>query len=156
MYILIKKKTTMESDRYQQNSKLFIIGILCLFGSIACIGFGLYIAPPLFWGIHYAIPEFPYTAANYLQEEYHLTAIGSIWLVFLSFIVPGLLMGLIAYLISNRIDNAIYHIEPESRPETETEDPLKLRESTGLGLKVIGLMVIMLILIFLLQWLITG
>lgn len=142
----------MEYDRYQQNSKLFILSVICLFGSIACMVFGLYVAPPLFWGIHYAIPEFLYTTVAYLQEVYKLSAFASTWLLLLCFWIPGVIMGIIAYVCTNRIENAIYHIEPKHRTEEEQQH---LQESTGFGLKVLSLMIIMLILIFLLQWLIS-
>jgi hypothetical protein len=143
----------MEYDRYQQNSKLFILSIICLFGSITSIGFGLYILPPLLWGIHYGIPEFLFTTVSYLQEVYKFSATTSTWLVLLCFLIPGFIMGFVSYLLSTHIENAIYHIEPKHRTEEEQQN---LKESTGFGLKILSLMIIMLILIFLLQWLISA
>jgi hypothetical protein len=143
----------MEYDRYQQNHSLFIIAMSCLVLSMGLFGFSIYIAPALIWEIHYNIPPFVINWREILHLEYEYTEKASAWLVFLTFFIPACIAGYIAYLTSNQLENQVYHIEPETPDPTVVEERSEdLRESTGLGLKIFLLIVMVIIVTVIFQW----
>ncbi|KTD00312.1 hypothetical protein OQJ19_16245 [Fluoribacter gormanii] len=148
----------MEQDRFSSNSKLYILGMICL---VLCLGlffFSLYILPFLAWGLNYNVPEVILTLLSSLQDDYNYTVGASKLIVWLIFFVPGLITGLISYFVSNYIDNNIYKSELNIKEEQESPSTKQIgkeiKESAGFGLKILGLMILIVIAIFLLQYLI--
>ncbi|WP_131794562.1 hypothetical protein [Fluoribacter gormanii] len=148
----------MEQDRFSSNSKLYILGMICL---VLCLGlffFSLYILPFLAWGLNYNVPEVILTLLSSLQDDYNYTVGTSKLIVWLIFFVPGLITGLISYFVSNYIDNNIYKSELNIKEEQESPSTKQIgkeiKESAGFGLKILGLMILIVIAIFLLQYLI--
>ena len=144
----------MEPDRYQQNSKLFIIGIICLLLSLSLFAYSLYILPYLLLGWVYDVPEFIMSWQEWLKQEYNFSELSAAWLIFLTFIIPALLCGYISYRTSNEVDNEIYGIVPE-KTETEQQETSNVRETLGFGFKVILLIILVLVVVSLLEWLLT-
>ncbi|KTD68305.1 MULTISPECIES: hypothetical protein [Legionella] len=150
----------MEQDRFGSNSKLYILGMICL---VLCLGlffFSLYILPYLAWGLNYNVPAIVLDLLGSLQDEYNYTVGASKLIVWLIFFVPSMITGLISYFVSNHIDNNLY--KSELKVEEEEENPptkqigKEIKESAGLGLKILGLMILIVLVIFLLQYLIQA
>ena len=88
------------------------------------------------------------------QEKYNYSEESSRTIVWLIFFIPGILAGLISYLVSNYIDNQIY--KAEVKPDDEEnfrriEKKQARRESAVFSLKILGLMILVVFIIFLLQ-----
>lgn len=150
----------MEQDRFGSNSKLYILGMICL---VLCLGlffFSLYILPYLAWGLNYNVPDFVLDLISSFQDNYNYTDGASKLITWLIFFVPCVITGLISYFVSNHIDNNLY--KSELKPEIEEEAPptkhigREIKESAGFGLKILGLMIVIIIAIFLLQYLIQA
>lgn len=144
----------MENDRYQQNSKLFVIGLICLLISLSLFAFGLYILPYLLWNWSYNVPEFVFVWREWLKETYNFSDSGASWSMILIFIIPAIITGFISHLASNRIDNQIYGVEQEkstSMPEIKKD----IRESLGFGFKIFLLIILVLVAVALVQWLVA-
>ena len=147
----------MEPDRYQQNSKLFIIGIVCLLLSLSLFAYSFYLLPHLLFGWVYDLPGFIFHWREWLKQKYNFSEVGAAWTIFLSFSIPALVCGYISYLTSNKVDNEIYGILPEDK-ETEEEriQPTSAKEDgLGFGFKLTLAIILVLMLISLLQWLLT-
>lgn len=144
----------MEYDRYQQNSKLFIIGIICLLLCLSLGAFSLYIIPSLLAGWVYNIPEFILVWQQRLIERHNFSQFGAGGVICLFFLISTLISGYISYWASNRIDDEIYGLNLE-KPKPEVEAHSDLKESFGFGFKVLLLIILTLVAIFFLQWLLT-
>ncbi|HAT3856388.1 hypothetical protein ACKOUJ_06990 [Legionella pneumophila] len=144
----------MQHNIYE-NSKLHILGIICLVTSLGLFFFSLYIVPFLIWQLDYDIPDFISNMIAYGEDEYYFSPITSKTLVWLIFFTPSIIMGYLSYYISNYIDKN--YLEPqekllESMQEKSPSKPAgRGRDSTILGLKIILLMVLIVAIIFLLQ-----
>ncbi|KTD41357.1 hypothetical protein [Legionella parisiensis] len=150
----------MEQDRFGSNSKLYILGMICL---VLCLGlffYSLYILPYLAWGLNYNVPDIVLTMLSSLQDDYNYTVGASKLIVWLIFFVPCVITGLISYFVSNYIDNNIYkaelRVEEESENAPRKQIGKEIKESAGFGLKILGLMILIVIVIFLLQYLIQS
>lgn len=147
----------MEQDRFKANSKLYILGMICL---VLCLGFlflSVYILPYFIWGLNYHIPAFVLNLVALFEDNYEYSGTYSKFLVWLIFVIPALITGLISYFVSNYIDNQIYHIDTlklEDENFTPKEMGAEMKESTSLGLKILGLMLLIVVVILLLQFII--
>lgn len=145
----------MDYNQYQQNNKLFITGIICLVFSLSLIFFSLYIAPNFIWDLNYDIPDFIVEQISYFQDNYEFTTAGSKFIVWLFYFILGVVTGIISLYISQKIDHIVLHDElniednEEQKPGVDVKEELK--ESAGLGAKIILLMVAIIVVIFLLQ-----
>ncbi len=149
----------MEYDRYQQNSKLFVIGIICLLLSLALFAFGFYILPYIVWNWHYDVPGFVLTWREWFKEEYNYSEKGAALLVFSLFIMPAIACGYISQRISNYIDNQIYGIGSPETPTEEVEEEVEGKDAHfGLkfGLKIALLIILVLIAVTFFEWLLIG
>lgn len=142
---------------HDQNNKLFILGIICLVLCIALVLFSVFIIPYLIWSLNYNVPETVLAFIAYFEDNYYFTEPASRLIVWLLFFIPGLIAGFLSYIISYKIDNKVLGLETE-KEETEEEsiqrtDRIKkdLRESAGLGLKILILMLLILGLFLLVQ-----
>ncbi|ASQ45869.1 hypothetical protein [Legionella clemsonensis] len=143
----------MEHSRLQQNSVLFIVGIISLVLSLVLFVFSLYIIPFLFWDWVYDVPEFISIWREWLKSEYNFTHMGATWSIFLMLIAPSLLFGYISYLASNYIDNRIYHLVPD-KVENEMQEEIRrdLRDTLLAIVKVLGAIALVLIIVSIIQW----
>ncbi|KTC86756.1 hypothetical protein [Legionella brunensis] len=146
----------MEYDRFQQNSVLFVIGIITLLLSLSLFAFSFYILPFLLFDWVYDVPEFISIWREWLKEEYTFTDTGASWLILLIFIIPALIFGYISYLASNYIDNRLYNVVPK-RAENERQGELKkdIQETLGFVLKILGAIILILVGISIIQWLLA-
>ncbi|MBA4697189.1 MAG: hypothetical protein H2069_07370 [Legionella sp.] len=131
----------MESDRYQKNSKLFIIGIISLLFSLSLLAFSLYILPYLLWDLFYRVPAFVLNWREGIKNFYEISELGAAWIVFLIFIIPAVFFGYISYLTSNYIDDRIFNPAPltTEKPEVEKKE---LRETFGWVFKILGMILL--------------
>lgn len=144
----------MEPDRYQSNNKLYIVGIICLISSLSLFFFSLYIVPFLIWHLNYEVPSIVSVLAANFEQQYNFTEGQANTLVWFIFFIPSLITGYIAYYVSNRIDNQIYKLggaEQQEKKPTAPQATREIRESAGLALKIIFLMVAIVAVILLLQ-----
>ncbi|WP_454782363.1 hypothetical protein [Legionella sp. WA2022007384] len=148
----------MEQDRFGNNSKLYILGMICLVLCLGLLFYSLYILPYLAWGLNYNVPEVVMTLLSSLQDDYNYTVGASKVIVWLIFFVPSLITGLISYFVSNHIDNNLYKSELHTKEEQENPPSKQIgkeiKESAGFGLKILSLMILIVTAIFLLQYLI--
>ncbi len=145
----------MEPDRYKINNKLYVLGIICLVVALSLFSFSLFIAPFLLWQLNYDVPELITNLITLFEGKYEYGAVSSKFLVWMIFFIPSLITGFLAYYISNRIDREIYKSEfPDRYMEKMSisgEISKQLRDSAGLGLKIILLMIVIVIIVLLLH-----
>lgn len=103
----------METDRYQQNHSLFILGLVSLLLSLSLLAFSCYNMPYLLFNWRYDVPEFIIMLHAWLVSTYSMTDHHASWVIVASLFSSSILFGIIAYIASNRIDNAIYDIKQE-------------------------------------------
>lgn len=139
----------------QQNNKLFISGIICLVLCLSLIAFSLYLAPNFIWDLHYDTPEFIANQIAYFDNDKEYTTAGSKLIVWLCYFIPGLLFGVASTYISQKIDRVVLHDELNIDTEAEEQAAInvkeELKESAGLGVKIIVLMIAIIVIVFLLQ-----
>ncbi|WED44351.1 hypothetical protein [Legionella cardiaca] len=146
----------MEYDRFQQNSVLFIIGMIALLLSLSLFAFAFYILPFLLFNWIYDVPEFISIWREWLREEYGFTLMGASWLMLLMFVLPALIFGFISYYASNYIDDRLYHLVPEkTNPEKQVEVRRDIQETLGFILKILGAIILILVGISIVQWLLS-
>ncbi|ARB91298.1 hypothetical protein [Legionella longbeachae] len=150
----------MEQDRFSHNQKLYILGMICLLLGLGLFVFSLYIIPFFIWDLNYNVPYFILALLNLFQEEYNYSIEASKVIVWLIFFIPGIVTGLISYVVSNYIDNQIYKAEQKSEENQgnlyNQEKRIVRQESIFFSLKILGLMILFVFLIFLFQYLIQS
>lgn len=151
----IRGMGAMEPDRYKANHKLYILGIICLVVALSLFSFSLFIAPFLLWQLDYDVPEIITNLITLFEDKYEYGTVASKLSVWMIFFLPSLIAGFFAYYISNRIDSEIYKVEIPERYEEKMpvseEISKQIRESAGLGLKILLLMIIIVVIVLLLQ-----
>jgi len=145
----------MEHDRYGSNKALFVFGMCCLLLSVILIVFGFYISPYVMFGLQYDVPEFVIFWQTKLSNtsQYPQFATGLFMVAF--FIIPGLLLGLIAHKISNHIDQSLLI---EKKKEEDNSAMLASNNTVkvlSLTTKIIILAALLLIALFTVEWLIS-
>lgn len=145
----------MEYDRLGKNSKVFFFGITCLVVSLGLFLFCLYILPYFIWELSYNIPDFILDLLAKLQDSYHYTSMGSKTIIWLLFFIPCIITGLISYFVSHYIDsqNGLEPTVVEQEKLDGAQIKKEIKESASLGLKIFGLMVVIVVAILLLQYL---
>lgn len=148
----------MEPDRFNNNHKLYILGIICLVACISLFFFSMYIAPFLLWQLNYDVPDLVTSLITLFNEEYELSLTASRVLTWFVFFIPCIITGLISYYISNRIEDKIYHFDSEVSEEdkkTHSFDVQKqIKESASIVFKIVLLMIVIVVIILFLQLLI--
>lgn len=144
----------MEGDRFEQNSKLFIIGLICLLISLTLFAFGLYILPYLLWNWSYNVPEFVYYWREWFREYYDISEVSASWIMILIFIIPAIITGFISHLASNYIDNQIHGIEQEKTTKLP-EIKKNVQETLSFGFKILLLIILVLIAVAFVQWIVA-
>ncbi|KGP63817.1 membrane protein [Legionella norrlandica] len=148
----------MQGNMYE-NSKLHIVGIICLVISLGLFFFSIYIIPYLIWGLYYDVPDFVSNMISYAEDQYYYSTATSRVIVWLIFFVPSLITGYFSYYISNYIDKKNLKLteefEEKAQEELKSKSLGQIRDSTILGIKIILLMILILAVIFLLQTLIS-
>lgn len=143
----------MDRESLQRNEVYYIIGIVSLCISLGLFALSFYILPNLAFGWRYELPEFVPVWINLLQESYHLSEKASAWVIFLGLFLPALLLVIIADILSNRVENRIYHLE-EERP-TQKRAPVQHTESSRLILKILGIIILVFVAAQFFQWIIS-
>lgn len=145
----------MEPDRFKNNHILYIVGLISLIFSVSLLFFSLYILPYLIWKLNYQVPDTLEYLITIFEESYDYTPAKSKILAWLVFFIPSLLLGLVSYVTSNRIDNEIYKpdadINEEDTPPAAPELRKEIKETASVGFKIIALMVVIVVIILLLQ-----
>jgi len=145
---------SMDPDRFQQNSKLFILGLVSLLVCLSLLTFGLYILPFLLWKWNYDVPALVLQLREWFKDSYDFSEIGASWMVFLIFIIPALICGYISQWSSNYIEKKMYHLDNPD-PEKTKEIQKDLKESMSLGLKITLLIILVIIAVTIVQWLLA-
>ncbi|MBA3537827.1 MAG: hypothetical protein H0T84_14660 [Tatlockia sp.] len=143
----------MEPDRYQQNSKLFVIGLICLLLCLSLLAIALFILPYLLWDWRYGVPGMVLELHEWFKENYDFSDGGASWMVFLTFIIPALICGFISQWASNYIERKMYGLD-EARPGRRMEIHKDLQESVSFGLKIFILIILVVLGVALVEWLI--
>ncbi len=145
----------MEYDRLSSDNKIFFFGIFCLVLCLGFVLFSLYILPYMIWNLHYDIPAVILNLLAKLVDDYHYTSTSSKIMVWLLFIVPGLISGFISYLVSHYIDSQNGLEPPIEEQEKLDHAQIKkeIKESANLGLKILSLMIGVVLIIFFIEYL---
>lgn len=141
----------MEPDRYQQNSRAFVSGMMCLLISMTLLAFSLYLLPFLVLSCVYNVPDFIINYCQWLIDNYGYSQRGAGIIVFLSLFLPGLMAGWFSCTASNNIDDEIHHIS-DYAPEVALKKQRK-SEVTLFSLKVLAVIIAVLVVLMLVQWL---
>jgi hypothetical protein len=83
---------------------IFFIGIACLVITLGTLLFALYILPFLIWNLSYDVPGFVSELMATFQDYYGFSVRVGKLLVWLVFVIPGLITGYLSYYISHLID----------------------------------------------------
>ncbi|HHL3494055.1 TPA: hypothetical protein ACQ53F_002923 [Legionella pneumophila] len=145
----------MDNSWYDDNSKLSVMGIICLIIFLVLLFFSLFIMPFLIWELHYNVPDFVSRMIAYLEDTYYYSSPVSKILVWLTFFIPSLITGYFSYYISQNIDKKNLlkdaNIDEEQSKEASSETNKQIKESASLGFKILILMASIILIIFLLQ-----
>ncbi|CZI16845.1 TPA: hypothetical protein JBC15_15560 [Legionella pneumophila subsp. pneumophila] len=145
----------MEHSWYDNNSKLSVMGIICLIIFLVFFFSSLFIMPFLIWELHYNVPDFVSNMIAYLKDTYYYSSPVSKTLVWLTFFIPCLITGYFSYYISRSIDKKNLlkdaNIDEEQSKEISSVTNEHIKESASLGFKILILMAAIILIIFLLQ-----
>lgn len=132
----------------KKDDKLFFWGLFALTVSLFLVPFGFYLLPAAWFGWEYSVPEFILNFTLWLQVTFHTTySWAFVWVARLIFL-PGIFFGIVAYLISRRLDKMKLETEHKTEMSTEEEELAyktteKLKEETKdslmLLLKIAGI-----------------
>lgn len=144
----------MEPDRYEQNHKFYIAGLVCLIISMFLFGLGAYILPRIAFGLNYNIPNLIFYWITLVHLAYDITEHMAGWLILLLLFLMGFLFSIITYLFSNHIETKIYAKEEVERVEIE-KVPETSKETGPLVLKIIIIVGIVFVIAKIFQWAIS-
>ena len=150
----------IEQDRFAFNKSLYFFGMLSLMGCLILLVFSLYYLPYLVWSYEYEVMAFVTDWKYHLVHTHDLSDRVAGLLVFLGMFVPGLMLGVIADVISNHIDKSL--LKPDLAPEEESVETAKnnsqegLFQSINIFLKIVIIIILAVSVLFFLEWLITS
>lgn len=147
----------MEADRarYQNNSKLFIICMICLMISLSLFTIAFYIVPYLVWGWHYSVPGFILMWREGFVEHYAWSRKAASFGVFSLFFIPALITGIISWFTSNKIENNALGIALEKSHQKQPDNH-ELSDTFLLTVKIIILSLLAIGVLFFIEWLLTS
>ncbi len=145
----------MEPDRYQQSHSLYILGMVCLLISLGTLLFLIFILPHLLLGWHYNVPEFISFWREWIIETYGMSVNYSSWIIAAFFVVLAVVFGIVAYVTSTRIENAIYPMKTQAVTVQSKKKTKGLKDSTYFFWKVMGFVILAYIATFAFQWLLS-
>lgn len=120
----------MEKSRYQQNRKLFLIGMIVMVLGLFSVGIALYLIPFVIFNNISGIPLFVFEFLNWLQDNYAVEPSNGAWWIWGAFIGFAVICFLVAEYASNHIDNKLLEINPEDLElPIDPEKRQKSRES---------------------------
>ena len=145
----------MPINRFENSRGNFIIGMLCLFTSLIFFCYSAYVLPFLVFGWRYNLPEFILNLVSTMRIDYHWNQFVSGCMIFLIFFIPGLILMLIANVISNRLEKELTpQITDENLP-IEASEKKPLSDGWKLTLKVFGMLVAVFLFLRLIEWVIS-
>lgn len=136
---------------------LFAVGMLAMVLSFAMFAFVLYILPHIFFHWHYDVPEFVIQLETWYQTQQSLQGFMLVIAIFTPFILAGLVFAYIAKKANLIIErdhelDAHHELEPEFRNQRFERDQ---SESLTMGLKLLAIIAIVLLALFLVEYLIN-
>lgn len=140
-----------------QNNRLFIFGIICLMICLASILYSLYILPFLIWNLSYHVADTVLNLIAWFEDNFYYSPAVSRLLTWLIFFIPGVITGLLSWYVSINLDRQALglEIEPtesEEQPAIKTQQFKRdMRESAGIGMKILFLMLCVLGLVAVVQ-----
>ena len=145
----------MEQDRYKKNHFSYIAGMLSLITSLVLFACSLFLIPNLIFGWHYALPGFLIELMAMLENDYGMTPSSINWLLCGVLVIPGVVLFIMADILSNKIDNEIYEVNrfvPEA--QTKKKDGNSgLEESGGLFFRMTMIVIVVFLVAGVFQWL---
>lgn len=132
----------MEPDRYQQNQKFYIIGLICLLLSMVFFAVGAYIFPYVAFGLIYNLPAFIFDWTDSIQAAYAVSEKRAGWLILMSFFLLGAVFAVVTYILSNRMDKEIYAAEEVDADVEKVEEKKPVKEVQETGPKVLKILLI--------------
>ena len=88
----------------KENTTTFVLGIICLVISLAFLLFAFYIIPFLLLNYTYDVPSALSTVLAIFHDSYEYSIFTSKLILWLVFVIPGLITGYLAYYISHLLD----------------------------------------------------
>ncbi len=144
----------MEPDRFQQNSKLFIVGMICLLLGLTFLAIALFIIPYLLWNWHYGVPSMVVQLHQWFRDSYSFDNGGASWMVFLTFLIPAIIFVIISQWSSNHIEKQMYGMDLD-RPGRRMEIHKEIHDTLSFGLKLGILIVLVIIAVIVVQWFVS-
>lgn len=132
---------------------LYIAGMICLVISMALLVFSAYIFPFLLFNWVYDVPEFVLRWRQFFQVDYGFSLLRASWGVFCVFFIPALIMALLAYVFSHRIDAELHGVETPVQEKKE-KISLEVKATTSILSKIIFTVILVFIIVTLFEWLI--
>ncbi len=87
----------------KDNDGAYWIGLLCSMLGLGLLGFMLYVAPVIFWGVHFDVPEFVIRLQHWYQHHHNLTGTLTALMLFL----PIIIAIIVLFFIARRIDTSL-------------------------------------------------
>lgn len=112
----------MEKSRYQENRKLFLMGMILMVTGLFSVGVGLYLIPFVMFNNINGIPLFVFEFINWLQDTYGMTPSSGAWSIWGFFVMFGVICFVVAELISNHIDNQLLELNPDDLKTPVSEE----------------------------------
>ena len=135
----------MEQNRYNQNHKLFITGMISLLLCLAFLLFMLFMLPHLLFGWIYDVPETVTHVREWITTDYGVSSSRASLVIFLFLLALVLLFGFVAYYASTRVESKIFSSEePEDKEESHLTEKLSagLKESFRFFITLLAILIV--------------
>ena len=100
----------MEFDRFKMHHRVFVLGIISLFLGICCIAFAIFLIPYTLLQIDYSVPLIFFQASSVIEHFFSVSDVSAQSGMVYFIILMGLLLLIVAEMISNYIDNQLYKV----------------------------------------------
>jgi len=149
----------------KKEDKLFFLGLFALIVSLFLVPFGFYLLPAAWFGWEYSIPEFILNFTLWMQVTFHTTYSWAFVRVARLIFLPGIVFGIVAYLISRRLSKMKLEKEEENRLSEEEialshksaeERTKETQDSLMLLLKIVGIAILIFIVVNAIQMVLSA
>lgn len=136
----------------------FFVSMVMLILCLILFAMSLYLLPFLLWNLHYNVPEFVFVWQEELKQTYNYTYPGAGIVIFFVFFIPSLLCGYLSKQFATSVTEESADIASEAIRSQDELDRIaqKRRETWEFTLKLFSMAVLVFVVVYLIEWLITG
>lgn len=154
---IILYEIIMEYDRFEKHQGLYLIGIFSLIIGLMLIVFGIFCIPHVMFKLNYSIPLTFYSFSQKVQTHYGLTEIDAEWMIVGGLVFSGLVLLLIAEIISNHIEKTQFrkqkiYFDKQEKLKEDLPSWVEQKEGGRIGLIVFIILLLAVGGIKLLEW----